>query len=314
MGIQSGGQRWVKSVPYTRMYQPGDEEEILKLFQIVYGKSLAPEYWKWRFFDNPVARPMINLVFDGDTLVSHYAVSPVNLRMADDLCLGALSMTTMTHPDYTGQGYFKKLAQELYEYEVSKSDLALVYGFPNLNSHYAFHTRLGWSNIARIPMLKIFWNGVDENPSGIIETDIFQKRHFEISYEISRQFCFKLERNAAYLNWRYVQNPSIKYRIFEDENSGEYVVASLYQDIINIVELNCFCEKRMRTLFDAAIFRMNDGYAGILNTWIPMNDRRHVLLERMGFVFDSPITWMGARFFGVSEGSFYYSMGDSDVF
>lgn len=314
MVIRSIGRPWVRSVLQSRMYQPGDEEEILKLFQVVYGRSLSPEYWKWRFLDNPVSKPMINLVFDEDRLVSHYAISPVCMRIFDERCLGALSMTTMTHPEYAGRGYFKQLANELYEFEQSKSNLALVYGFPNLNSHYAFHTRLGWSNLDRIPMLKWPSEPVQQYPMGVIEPDGFQKKHFEIASEISRKFSCKLERDTDFLSWRYLANPVMKYQIFERESSGEYMVVSRYQEKLNIVELNCFSEESMRLLFKAAIFKLNAGQACILNAWVPMNDPRHVVLEKMGFSFDLPVTWIGARFFNRPEGEFYYSMGDSDVF
>ena len=53
-----------------RNYKRGDEEAILDLFQICFGKPLSEDYWRWRFLENPFdPEPMIKLLWDQQKLV-----------------------------------------------------------------------------------------------------------------------------------------------------------------------------------------------------------------------------------------------------
>ncbi len=79
-------------------YKTGDEHAILNLFERSFGKKLSIEYWNWRFANHPSGIRMIMLMWDGDTLVGHYAVSPAKLVIHQQEILTALSMTTMTDP------------------------------------------------------------------------------------------------------------------------------------------------------------------------------------------------------------------------
>ncbi len=43
----------------VRDYNEGDESAILDLFELVFGKSMSRDFWKWRFVDNPSGEGMI---------------------------------------------------------------------------------------------------------------------------------------------------------------------------------------------------------------------------------------------------------------
>ena len=97
-----------------RPYAPGDEVAILRLFERSFGKPLSEAFWRWRFMDDPHGGPLIELAWDGHILAGHYAVSPMTVAIEGERCLASLSMTTMTDPDYRGQGLFGQLATRLY--------------------------------------------------------------------------------------------------------------------------------------------------------------------------------------------------------
>ena len=121
-----------------RGYQAGDEEKIYELFKMAFKKEIVPDFWKWRFLDNPFHKePFIDLMWDGDTLAGHYAVSPIGMKVNGESVLTALSMTTMTNPNYGGQGIFPKLADSIYK-KLTDVNVQYVWGFPNMNSHYSF--------------------------------------------------------------------------------------------------------------------------------------------------------------------------------
>src|SRR5687767_1720003 len=111
-------------------YKAGDETAILNLFEVCFKKPLAADYWRWRFEHNPAGLKMIMLMWDHEKLVGHYALSPVNMIIESENHLTGLSMTTMTHPDYTGKGIFQQLALELYNEQHRHNNLTMVWGFP----------------------------------------------------------------------------------------------------------------------------------------------------------------------------------------
>ena len=53
-------------------------------------------------------------MFEEDKLIGHYAASPIELIIDGEKIKTALSMTTMTDPEFGGKGIFSKLASSLY--------------------------------------------------------------------------------------------------------------------------------------------------------------------------------------------------------
>lgn len=136
-----------------RDYTNGDEIEIVKLFELVFGKPMSLEYWTWRFRDNPCSKYAIKLMWNEQELIGHYAVSPVMLDVEGVAQLTGLSMTTMTHPGYTGLGIFQQLSEALYKDMKDMLGMTAVWGFPNNNSHRGFIKNLEWKDIGVIPMM-----------------------------------------------------------------------------------------------------------------------------------------------------------------
>ena len=60
-----------------RPYLPGDETKIAGLFRCCFDRRLDLDLWSWRFRQNPAGPSVILLAWDEETLVSHYAVTPV---------------------------------------------------------------------------------------------------------------------------------------------------------------------------------------------------------------------------------------------
>jgi hypothetical protein len=99
----------------VKFYKDNDEKSILELFKIVYGRELTWSFWNWRFKRNPIFNTFISLIFEDELLVSQYAVCPIYFLINEIEVKVALSMTTMTHPNHVGKGYFKVAALKLYE-------------------------------------------------------------------------------------------------------------------------------------------------------------------------------------------------------
>lgn len=311
-------------------YAQGDESKILELFKLVFNQELTHNQWLWRFRHNPAGKHLIKLMWDGDKLVGHYAVSPIYMRVEGEDVLTAHSLTTMTHPDYGGRGVFKQLSSALYEELENEMNCKAIWGYPNNNSHYGFVKSLKWSNIAVLHTLGISAKDVKSRNDSlqVIPISKFDQSHASfIHNKLDSNFKAYVRRDVNYLNWRYVEKPVTEYRRYqiESEYGKGIVVAKVYpsgsqnQFDLNIVE--CFLDsfENIHDIIDYIMKDFNLSFSRV-TIWKNLFDKDHLWLERNRFVPVLPQTYLAARIHQSMPDSFsdyrswFTSMGDSDVF
>ena len=210
------------------------------------------EHTRWQMLEAPagVYRGLVAIV-DGRP-AGFYGVVPMRVRCDGRESLAALSLLTMTHPQYRGRGIFRGLATRLYA-DLARYGFAFVYGFPNDNSQPTFLSALGWTHtcdwpvfvrplnlpaIARRVLQRRWVPGPDRPESrgaqpavpaagGLREVERFDERMsaFRAGWEDGRRVY--IARSAAYMNWRYAACPDWRYRKVIAESGQEltgYVV------------------------------------------------------------------------------------------
>ena len=187
-------------------------EATLELFKTAYKREISREFYTWRFLANPFGPPMVSLLWDDRILVGHYAASPAQSLVGDEVVPSAQSMTTMTHPEYRNQGVFVKLAEHLY---ARMEDLGrrMVWGFPNTQSHYGFVQRLGWQDVALIVTLTRSTEPVPADAPTLTRVNAVDQRITELLEPSSDGGIYPSYRSAEYVNWRYIGHPSASYAL-----------------------------------------------------------------------------------------------------
>ncbi len=289
----------------TRSYQAGDEIAILELFRIVFGKEMSSKYWNWRFVNNPFSNELfIELMWDGDKLVGHYAVSPVEMMINGNTEKTALSMTTMTHPEYGGRGIFSQLAESLYG-KLSKSNYRMVWGFPNNNSHYGFNKNLLWSDIAVQGMMtlsaKSFLRFMNTDAVGISirkMEEIESKLLFQLNSSAKN---IKINKTKEYIQWRYFDNPTAIYKMVRSQDSRGIII---YKVIPSFTDRNQSEIDIMDVAFDNEISVLASLLASVYNTeesviqfnlWDSLFSVNQIIFEKIGFRLSAPLTYLGYR-------------------
>lgn len=309
----------------VRPYAPGDERAILDLFLTAFGKPLSMDYWNWRFRDNPVDKPRILLAWEGETLAAHYAVSPVHVGVAGNRVLSALSMTTMTHPNYRGQGLFVKLAGSLYS-ELGHSDYHMVWGFPNDQSHRGLVRDLAWKDIAEIPMLRL---SVKEKKPEAISANISEIHSFDNKFDSLWRLLLATHRlgvwrDSNYLNWRLFGHPGNRYRvlaIIQNEEALGYTAWKRFGNDLDLVDFAAADASTARQLIQGIIDTANSEDMSAINAWVPLRDSVHHDFEKVGFRNTGGVTYFGVRLLAepsmvdvTDPRQWHYAMIDSDVF
>lgn len=311
-----------------RQYNEGDEHAICNLFRSVFNKEMSLEYWNWRYADNPTGLKMISLMWDGEKLAGHYALSPVWLSINDENLLSGLSMTTMTHPNYRGLGIFPSLAEHLYKEQKELNDLKLVWGFPNNNSHYIFGKILRWKDVEQIPTFSLPINTLKKTTDSKSITLSTSFRDSYANLDSQRDNVgISVVKNKEYLDWRYLKNPTADYKIFEMKYKDDfyYAVTKTFKSLdvrekyeVDILELHFPNDYKSLVELVSGILEYYSRFDILkINMWAPLSMKNHLLFEKMGFYNHSPITYLGYRSLSLEvnpTGIWKYQMGDSDVY
>lgn len=321
-----------------KVYQPNDEIEIATLFNSAFKKELSADYWKWRFVENPfLDEPMINLMWDADQLVGHHAVSASEIKFKNEIYLSSLCGTAMTHPNYEGRGIYGDLALSLYDRILKDHNLQNIITFPaRAASHYSLVKKIKYNNVGYLPTLKLsaasFKNSITDNINVVEEFNIIHEEFINMTLQ-NLGFDIYTNRSVKYLNWRYTKCPINKYVSIEyiiNGNVEGLLIAKIYkinelstEVDIDIVDLFCNEDLDILTrLFSGIIEKISSLNYNVqnLNCWISLFDRRHLELERLGFVMSTPITYfcvksLGQKLNDIDQfNKWYISMGDSDVY
>nr|WP_321226780.1 GNAT family N-acetyltransferase [uncultured Psychroserpens sp.] len=310
-----------------RNYKKGDEKDILELFENSFGKTLSIDYWNWRFLQNPFEdKKYINLMWDNDLLVGHYAVSPVQMLIEGEIKKTCLSMTTMTHSDYFGRGIFSKLADDLYN-KLELDHYEMVWGFPNTNSHYGFKKNLNWEDIDIIPMMNLNKTRIQQFNNNV-EYEIINQVNADIVTALdSKESVVHINKTKDYLTWRYIDNPEAHYKMLSINNCKDGIV--IYKKIpsfnhenefeIDIMELNFGNDfDNLKKIISAIILEEKQDVFQI-NIWKNLHDYNQIFFEKLGFIYSKPLTFLGYKSFtnNLSPSSIKnwdISFGYSDVY
>jgi hypothetical protein len=267
---------------------------------------------------------LFNVELSHESPVASYSMFPVTLTCAGDTFRTALSMTTMTHPDWRGKGFFPTLAEGLYR-EAAGLGVSLVWGFPNATSHPVFASKLAWRDIYEIPTMSL-----DLTASRLADStrdaNVVMDDAFALTYDAPpADDLIRVERSRRYLEWRYARNPVNVYHNYAiargDRTISSYIVTKKYEDAVDLVDIQCAGADEANALLRHIVAVCRGDAVRRLVCWAQPHHWTHPVLERLGFQNGAPVTYFGARAIGAQAPrdwpdyrAWYLQMGDSDVY
>ncbi len=234
-------------------FRPGDERAILDLFRRVFGRELSPEAWRWKYERLPGALENIILVKNAEgELCGHYAALPLTLIYRGREVPAALRTDFMVHPDHQRKGIGGLLIDTCRRRLAEWCSLHVA--FPNPNStpitvkkgpHFLDEAPLYWrfsdaraalraTGRGELPaLLHVLAGGLLRFVYRILALPGSSRRFF---WEIGGDFatCFPedaefkrpgcgiyFKRDAAFLRWRFDENPERHYALLHPISPGE---------------------------------------------------------------------------------------------
>lgn len=238
-----------------RRFKEEDLPNLLELLKTAYNRWHSKEYWTWKYEQNPHGSPLIWVAEDKGKIVGCYILNPVKIRLGQAVVLGAQSVDAAVDPSCRGGGIFKKLAINTITY-APEEGVIVTFAFP---TEYAFkgQVRMGYKPMFILPkMYKIFNIGhlldelgnrfsstkisrilklyeklgkhsvgvSPEKQLSIKRIDNFDLRFEEFWRKVSEKNTnILIERDIAYLNWRYFKHPEKSYVVLACEEKKEVV-------------------------------------------------------------------------------------------
>lgn len=199
------------------------------------------EVLKWFHQDNLRGEQSIIYALDpkSKNIASIYTYLPTIVACMGSNVPALQSFDTLTDHRHRGKGLFIQLATKLAEKETTKGN-QLVFGFPNENSVKGFVKKLGFTYFGEVPFLikplriSYFVNkfikkskvGEEDDSNCEIKANeeislndhasLKKLQNFGEDYEIlwkkvKENIPIGVDRNAGYMNWRFVNKPHANY-------------------------------------------------------------------------------------------------------
>ena len=217
------------------------------------GSPKKLENLDWQFFQNPVDTDLVGIAYDDkmDRAAAIYALFGLQFKVGNQSLLGSQSLDTMTDSNYRGQGLFTVLSENV-DAKAASSNVVLVFGFPNGNSVQGYVKKRAWQILDPLPFLikplkskyftdkikplsflpniNLSWGGYSADKNfKIVEKHEFPDSVNAIWQTFSAAINVAVQRDKAYLDWRYIKKPNQDYKIAHCyDNQNKYLGFVVY--------------------------------------------------------------------------------------
>jgi len=223
-----------------RLYEPGDELEILPLWSNAFSRQRSVDHWRWRFEQNPLGRAIVVVCSDDASgrIVGHLGTVAQRLRTGDATALSYQLVDAVIHPDFKLKGVFQGLVQFI-ERAARDQSARLITGYPNEKSLPILTRQLGYHQFVSYHSYELKLRSITDvgkRESKMMTAarralNTMRRRRLtarelrlargagHVSFRIGNCLPARLpscdglgsifvDKDDAYLRWRYEENPS----------------------------------------------------------------------------------------------------------
>jgi len=242
-------------------YRPDDRRLLDALYRRVFGADMASANrlrWDWQYRLNPnvpASGPLIWVAREGGSIVGQYACMPVRLNVNSVEIDATWGMDVMVAPERQRQGLGDVL------FRTWDRNVGASLGLGLSESSYRLFQKLQWPDVGPVPCLvKPLSRRALRRPTWPVPVNRFvsyitlpwirlvsRSRPLEGTVRTVRQFddrftrlwervrdkfAFAVRRDAAYLNWKYIQPPHVRYSVGVLERGADIAGYVVYRHVV----------------------------------------------------------------------------------
>lgn len=227
-------------------FRAEDRAAVDALFVRLHGSDAAQAFlqrWPWQYERNPKVvggAPLVWLARVDDEVVGQYSTLPVTLTVNGTEIDAAWGVDAMVNAEHQGKGFGRIL------YETAQANFGASLALGMSDASQALFTKLKWHDLGRVPRLVKSMSARVQNtpptsgppwarlrfavrnlmahlrsPSDIQVITRFDDGVSQLWERVGKHFAFAVRRDAAYLNWKFVDAPHLEYQIATCVRAGE---------------------------------------------------------------------------------------------
>jgi GNAT superfamily N-acetyltransferase len=188
-------------------------------------RDKSPAYYRWMYRDNPAGAAIVHSARLGDRIVASFAIAPKIVEIDGERVVLGKTMDMFTDPQWQGHGLMRQCTDAVFE-AARAAGIQGWYVTPSVNSYPIFSARWGYREEFSLGYrLRV----VPPGPIGrrlrlpatatLEWVDRFDESADALWAEVSSGYRVALVRDAAYLTWRYADNPD-DYDLLTLRDSG----------------------------------------------------------------------------------------------
>ncbi len=239
-------------------YRAEDRRVVDALYRRVFGHDAAEASrlrWDWQYLrnpNNPRGEPEIWIAREGPAIVGQYATMPVQVALGGRQVRGSWGMDVMVAPERQRQGLGEVL------FRTWDRNVGASLGLGLSESSYRLFNKLRWPDVGPLPCLvkpltrralriPTWPVGVNRLVSAVtlpivkivsrtrpLGAEVRLIQRFDDSFtelweSLAPKFDFAVRRDAAYLNWKFVSAPHIRYVIAALRRNDRNVGYAVYR-------------------------------------------------------------------------------------
>jgi hypothetical protein len=213
-------------------YEPGDEHEILRVFNKVFGQQRQLPTWEWEFNKNPAGRHIFLAKQPSGRVLSQFCGIPRVMRAGGgSACFGEI-VDSMTDPEFRmglkRPGLFATTCYEFVEYFGRPDREVIMYGLPNPQAFRLGGKLLGYSHLYDVQFMTTTALNAPL-PAACQRIEALPPDWNAFEERVAARHGVTTLRDQRYMNWRYLENPDVRYELlaFRDECGVLFALAVL---------------------------------------------------------------------------------------
>jgi GNAT superfamily N-acetyltransferase len=247
-------------LPDVDRYRPEDRRAVDALYRRVFGNDAADASrlrWDWQYRrnpNNPGGEPEIWIAREGPAIIGQYATMPVRLDVKGREVVGSWGMDVMVAPERQRRGLGEVL------FRTWDRNVGASLGLGLSDASYRLFQKLGWPDVGPVPCLvKPLTRRAFRHPrwpvpinrliSAVmwplvvivararpLRAEVRMVQRFDESFtrlweHLAGKFDLAVRRDAAYLNWKFVGAPHVRYSIAALIRDGQTAGYAVYRHL-----------------------------------------------------------------------------------
>lgn len=203
-----------------------DIPEIVEVLKSSLGEQdlpLSKEIWNYKHNSNPFGRSLVLVAEENGKIAGVRAFMCWKWQYLDKSYSTYRAVDTATHPDFQGQGIFKRLTLQAIDL-AKHQGYQFIFNTPNEQSKPGY-LKMGWTTVNKLkvalkPAYNSFWKFYKIDISYSVSNNLKEK---DLQF-LCKLWNSKMEtheqlftpKSVEYLQWRYQSNPLQQYEVFID--------------------------------------------------------------------------------------------------